>query len=68
MALVMCPLCTSEDDVHVLETLPDGRRRVGVHAGATSSGSTEVRRPARPSRGAGTTLLAARAKFPTAAT
>ncbi len=28
MALVMCPLCTSDDDVYLVAVLPDGRRRV----------------------------------------
>lgn len=28
MALVMCPLCTDEEDVDLVERLPDGRKRV----------------------------------------
>lgn len=63
MALIMCPLCTSEDDVQVLETLPDGRRRVECTRCnfAWDHGETP---PAHLGRGAGTTLLAAQAKFP----
>lgn len=67
MALVMCPHCTSEDDVQVLETLPDGRRRVECMKLRLRVGHGEAR-PAHSARGAGTTLLAARTIFPTPTT
>lgn len=65
MPLAMCPLCTSEDEVHLLGALADGRRRVECRDCNFQWDHGEARTQ-QPPRGAGTTLLAARAMFPTA--
>lgn len=65
MALAMCPLCTSEDEVSLVEELPDGRRRMECRDCNFQWDHGEPK-PARPPRGAGTFALATREMFPSA--
>jgi hypothetical protein len=53
MALIVCPLCVREDDVHLLRTLPDGRKEAECRDCAftfTYGSPTPEAKPAAPRR------------------
>ncbi|GAA0989518.1 hypothetical protein GCM10009562_42140 [Nocardioides aquaticus] len=63
MSLVMCPLCTGDDEVHLVEKLADGRRRVECR---DCDYQWDHGDPVAERRPAGTSLAVARSRFPTA--
>lgn len=48
MALAMCPLCTGDDEVYLVENLPDGRKRVECGHCKFQWEHGEAREPAKP--------------------
>ncbi|MET0766212.1 MAG: hypothetical protein ABWY50_01070, partial [Aeromicrobium sp.] len=79
MALIVCPLCVREDDVHLVRTLPDGRKEarcedcdftfaygspVEAPKPAAARKSAPRKKVAAPARASVVPLTVARKRFP----